>query len=40
MGYVVALLGVVAFVAGCFLPYFDYRPSGAGSVSLHGLLTR
>ena len=33
-GYVVVLLGVVAFVGGCFLPYFDYRQSGVGSLSL------
>ena len=38
-GYVVVLLGVVAFVGGCFLPYFDYRQSGVGSLSLYRLYT-
>jgi hypothetical protein len=31
------LLGALAFVVGCFLPYYDYRPSGIGSVSLYRL---
>ena len=30
-GYVVVLLGALAFVVGCFLPYYDYRPSGIES---------
>jgi hypothetical protein len=36
-GHVVVLLGALAFVVGCFLPYYDYRPSGIGSVSLYRL---
>jgi hypothetical protein len=39
IGYVVVLLGVVAFVVGCFLPYMSSRGSGAGSVSLSRLYT-
>ena len=38
-GYVVVLLGALAFVVGCFLPYYDYPPSGIESVSLYRLYT-
>lgn len=36
-GSVAVLLGAVAFVVGCFLPYFDYRQSRIGSLSLYSL---
>ena len=38
-GYLVVLVGALAFVVGCFLPYFDYRQSAVGSVSLYRLYT-
>jgi hypothetical protein len=37
-GYVVVLIGVVAFVVGCFLPYYEYAQSPLGSVSLYRLM--
>jgi len=36
-GHAVVLLGAAAFVVGCFLPYYDYRPIAAGSMSLYRL---
>jgi hypothetical protein len=39
-GSVVVLLGALAFVVGCFLPYYDYRPSGIGSVSVRAVHVR
>ena len=40
-GYVVVLLGVVGFVVGCFLPYFEYGPilpPPEGAISLYRLI--
>ena len=38
-GYVVVLFGAVAFVAGCFLPYYDYGPTASlDSASLYQLM--